>query len=151
MHTHDPVRTLNSLIETCDNADLTFSRAAEHARTSDLRAFLAGRAQECRQCREELRKEVIDLGGTPGKNGAASGTRKRSWAVLLSMVSSDSDRTMLEACELGNNFAMEDYREALSQPLPDDIRQLLECQFEGVKHTHRMIRGLRAEARELHC
>jgi len=150
MHTQDPIHTLNSLIATCNNGDLGFNNAAEHARSPDLRDFFLRRAQECRQDCAQLRAEVVELGGTPGTGGTAGGMLQRGWAALMSMVSSDSDQTMLEASERGEDEAMEDYREALAQPLPNDIRHLIERQYEGVKQNHAMVRALRNQAREMH-
>jgi len=150
MHTQDPIHTLNALIETCNNGDRGFRNAAQHAHAPDLRDFFLRRAEECQEACLELRAEVVQLGGTAATGGTAGGAIRRGWASLLEMLSSDSDLTMLEACERGEDAAMAEYRDALAQPLPDDIRQLIERQYEGVKRNHNAVRSLRDQARAMH-
>ena len=43
--------------------------------------------------------------------------------------------------------AMAAYRKALSEPLPPDVRMVVERQFEGVKRNHLEVRTLRDQAR----
>ena len=42
---------------------------------------------------------------------------------------------------------MERYRDALDEALPDDLRMLIERQYEGVKRNHAQVRSLRDQAR----
>ena len=149
MHTQDSIHTLNALIETCNDGVRGFTNAAEHARAADLREFFLRHAEDCRLSAAELRAQVVLLGGEPESGGSTAGALQRGWASLISMLSSDSDKTMLEACERGEDAALETYREALSRPLPDDVRELVERQFEGVKRNHAEVRILRDQARAM--
>ena len=47
MDRNDVVETLNKLIETCKDGEYGFKTCAEHARSGELKEFLARRAREC--------------------------------------------------------------------------------------------------------
>ena len=71
----------------------------------------------------------------------------RGWITVKSKLSSFPDRAILEETEDGEDVAMESYRKALATPLPDDIRGVVERQYEGAKRNHLQIRELRDQAR----
>ena len=65
---------------------------------------------------------------------------------MLGTLSGYSDKSLLEACEKGEDSALERYRDALDEALPDNIRMLIERQYEGVKRNHAQVRSLRDQA-----
>jgi hypothetical protein len=72
----------------------------------------------------------------PETGGSASGALHRGWVSLRGSVAGYSDKTMLEECERGEDVALERYRDALDEALPDQVRMLIERQYEGVKRNH---------------
>ena len=54
---------------------------------------------------------------------------------------------MLEECERGEDVAVAKYRKALKQPLPEDIRSLLERHLMGAQRNHDQVKALRNQAR----
>ena len=54
-----------------------------------------------------------------------------------------SDQAMLDECERGEDTALARYRKALKQPLPSNVRQLVEYQCNGVQRNHDQIKALR--------
>jgi uncharacterized protein (TIGR02284 family) len=147
MDTQDTIDVLNTLLETSIDGERGFRKVAEHIHSADLQTLFTRRADECRQGAAELRARVVQLGGEPETGGTASGALQRGWLALLGSVSGHSDKSLLEACERGEDSAMERYRDALDQPLPDDVRMLVERQYEGVKRNHAQVRALRDQAR----
>jgi uncharacterized protein (TIGR02284 family) len=147
MDHQDTVDILNTLIETCNDGERGFRGVAEHVHSDDLKSLFTARANECRQSCADLRAQVLQLGGDPETGGSASGALHRGWTALLGTVSGYSDKSLLEACEKGEDSALERYRDALDEPLPDDIRLLIERQYEGVKRNHAQVRALRDQAR----
>ena len=147
MDSQDTIDVLNKLIETCNDGERGFRDVAEHAQSDDLRALFTNRANEIRQACAELRAQVVQLGGEPENGGSASGALHRGWVSLRGSVAGYSDKTMLEECERGEDVALERYRDALDEALPDHIRMLIERQYEGVKRNHAQVRNLRDQAR----
>jgi len=147
MDNQDTIDVLNTLIETCNDGERGFRNIAEHVHSADLKTLFATRANECRQACADLRAQVLQLGGDPETGGSASGALQRGWVALLGTLSGHSDKTLLEACERGEDSALERYRDALDQALPDNIRMLIERQYEGVKRNHAQVRSLRDQAR----
>jgi len=147
MDTQDTIDVLNTLLETCIDGERGFRKVAEHVHAPGLTTLFTDRANECRQAAAELRAKVVQLGGEPETGGTAAGALQRGWLSLLGSISGNSDKSMLEACERGEDSAMERYRDALDQALPDDVRMLVERQYEGVKRNHAQVRALRDQAR----
>jgi len=147
MDNQDTIDVLNTLIETCNDGERGFLDVAEHVHSTDLKTLFSTRASECRQACADLRAQVVALGGDPETGGSASGALHRGWVALLGTLSGHSDKSLLEACERGEDSAMERYRDALDQALPDNIRMLIERQYEGVKRNHAQVRSLRDQAR----
>jgi uncharacterized protein (TIGR02284 family) len=147
MDSQDTIDVLNTLIETCNDGERGFRHVAEHAKSPDLRTLFTDRANECRQACADLRAQVVQLGGEPETGGSASGALHRGWTSLVGSVSGWSDKQLLEACERGEDSAMTRYRDALDEALPDNVRMLIERQYEGVKRNHAQVRALRDQAR----
>ena len=147
-HQHT-IDVLNTLIETCNDGEMGFRKVAENLKSTDLKILLENRAVECRQACAELRAQVVALGGDPETGGSASGALHRGWVSVLGTLTGYNDKSLLEACERGEDAALERYRDALDEALPDDIRMLIERQYEGVKRNHAQVRALRDQARAM--
>lgn len=137
------VEVLNELIETCKDGEQGFQSCARHAESDELKSLFATRAADCSQAASELQTQVIQCGGRPASHGTASGALHRGWVALRSSVSRYDDVAMLEECERGEDIALDRYREALEEPLPPDVRSMVERQFHGVQRNHDQIKALR--------
>lgn len=147
MDNDDVIGVLNDLLETSRDGEFGFHASAEHAQGPTLKALLERRAAQCRQAAEELTQHIQRLGGSPHKGGTASGALHRGWVAVRGTLAGYSDQAMLEECERGEDAALARYRKALKQPLPSDVRQLVEAQCEGVQRNHDQIRTLRDQGR----
>ena len=77
----------------------------------------------------------------PGDSAAAH----RHWSDLRAALACDGDGVILDECERGASRALEVYRNALDDPLPDLVRAIVLRQFEDVMTNHDQIRDLRSE------
>lgn len=143
MSNDDVVDVLNDLIETCRDGEYGFNACAEHAEGAMLKALFLRRAAECHQAHGELETHVRRLGGEPNKRGTASGALHRGWVAVRGTLTGYSDQAMLDECERGEDTALARYRKALKQPLPSNVRQLVEYQCNGVQRNHDQIKALR--------
>lgn len=143
----DVIKHLNRLIETCKDGEYGFRETAEHVRSPDLKRILAARADECREAAAELQTLVMQHGGKAEDSGSATGAMHRGWVAVRSKLSGYTDLGMLEEAERGEDTAIDRYRDALQQPLPETIRTVVERQYEGVKRNHAQVRALRDSER----
>jgi uncharacterized protein (TIGR02284 family) len=134
---------LNDLVETSKDGEKGFRAAAEDTKNAELRAVFLGRAQDCATGATDLQQLVARLGGKPDEGGSVAGAVHRGWVNLKAAVSVRTDLAILEECERGEDVAKASYRKALEKTLPEDIRAVVQRQYDGVMRNHDKIRDLR--------
>jgi uncharacterized protein (TIGR02284 family) len=145
--TDDVIDVLNDLIENSRDGEYGFRTLAEEVKSASLKQLFNDRAASCGQAASELAQLILGLGGKPAEGGTASGAVHRGWEHVKGMVGANSELSMLEECERGEDAAMARYRKALKQNLPADVRAVVERQAEGAQRNHDQIKLLRDEAR----
>lgn len=143
MHNGHVIDVLNDLIETCKDSERGFNACARQADSPELKSLFAVHAAECGHAASELQTQVIQCGGRPVDHGSTTGALHRSWVALRSSVSSHDDKAVLEECVRGEDAALDRFREALEEPLPPEVRGLVERQLQGVQRNHDQIKALR--------
>jgi uncharacterized protein (TIGR02284 family) len=139
----DSESVLNDLIETSKDGEKGFMKAAEDAHDAELKSLFTECAKRCREGAAELQAKVRSQGGSPEKTGSAAGALHRGWISLREAVSRRDDKAILEECERGEDYAKGQYRKALEQNLPADIRTIVDRQYQGVLANHDRVRMLR--------
>jgi uncharacterized protein (TIGR02284 family) len=138
---------LNDLVETSKDGDKGFRAAADDTKTAELQAIFLRRSQDCATAAADLQQLVVRLGGKPESKGSVAGAVHRGWVHLKAAASGRADLAILEECELGEDIAKARYRKALEESLPEDIRVVVQQQYEGVVRNHDQIRRLRDRLR----
>ena len=142
------VTLLNELVETSKNGEKGFLAAADDAKSPELQQLFRDRAQECAKGAAELQAVVQRLGGKPETGGTVPGAIHRGWVNLKSAIAGRTDLAIFEECERGEDLAKQQYADALKEPLPEDIRSLVQRQYDGVLRNHDQVRDLRNRFRE---
>ncbi|MEH6564932.1 MAG: PA2169 family four-helix-bundle protein [Halopseudomonas sp.] len=137
------ISTLNDLIETSKDGEEGFRVCAEDSKRADLKTLFNQRAVECGKAAQELQAIVLRLGGDPEDSTSMAGDMHRRWVDLKSMITGKDDEAILNECERGEDVAKKSYREALEKNLPEDIRQVVQRQYDGVLRNHDQIKSLR--------
>lgn len=99
------------------------------------------------QAVDALVQLIWRFGGTPAAGGTDSGAMHRGWVHVKGAVGANSQLSMLEECERGEDAAVARYRKALKQNLPPEVRSFVERQAQGAQRNHDHLRDLRNEAR----
>lgn len=143
------ISTLNDLIQISKDGEKGFRTCAEDAeeRYANYREMFMSRATECAQTVLDLQDLVHRLGGEPANHSTFGGTLHRQWVNLKAAVTGRDDDAILTECERGEDAAVHAYRKALSQDLPNDIRLIVERQYQGVLANHDKVLGLRNQVR----
>lgn len=145
MEQDDVIDVLNTLIEVSKDGEYGFATCAEYARSPALRTLLQRRADDCGQAARELQVAVQRHGGRPELDGSVAGVLHRGWVAARGRLSSYRDEAILEECERGEDLALRQYADAISNPLPADVHALVQRHLQGVARTHDQIRRLRDE------
>lgn len=138
----DLIFTLTALIDTSRDGEQRFRSVAENARSTPLRVLFTRRADEYALAAADLAICVRQLGGKPDVDDPTGGALQRRRAAPLSSVAGTTDLTLLEDCERVEQMALQRYRRALENDLPEPERTLVSRQLEGVQHNHAEVRGL---------
>jgi uncharacterized protein (TIGR02284 family) len=138
----DVISTLNNLIETCKDGQNGFQTAADGVKSSDLKTLFLGYAQQRAQFAGELQNEVLRLGGDPEKTGSVAASIHRGWIDIKSAVTGEDEGAVIAECERGEDSAVSNYKDALSENLPENIRSIVQTQYVQVQEAHDRIRSL---------
>jgi uncharacterized protein (TIGR02284 family) len=138
------ILTLSELLAVNRDGERGFSLYAEHARRDSLKRAFMRRAVRRAAAAAELRELIAQLGADP-MQAKIPGASQRGWARVRSTVALNDDDALVDECEHGEDHALEVYRNALDDHLPDFIRQLVLRQFEDMMSDHDQIRFLRSD------
>ncbi len=142
------IDVLNDLLENTRDGEYGFRLCAEELEeASPLKRVFTDRAAQCGVAAQELTALVAQYGGTPAEGGTASGAMHRGWVHVKGAVGANSELSMLEECERGEDAAVSRYRKALKQELPIDVLALVQRQADGAQRNHDQIRDLRNQVR----
>lgn len=142
------VNVLNDLLENARDGEYGFKICAEQVETTSTQTLFAARAAGCAQAARELETMIAQHGGEPASGGTTAGAMHRGWVQVKGSVGFDSELSILESCEKGEDSAIARYRKALKEEgLPAEVRALIERQSAGAQKNHDQIRDLRNIAR----
>jgi uncharacterized protein (TIGR02284 family) len=147
MQNDDAVGTLNHLISVAKDGVKGMQSAAENAHDPTLKTTLQRLSSERDHVASELQGAVRSLGGEPDDSGTTMGSAHRWFMNAKDAITGYDDKQLLEECERGEDFAVREFRQAISQSLPGDVSQQLQSCFGQVQKSHDEIKRLRNTAR----
>ena len=133
------IATLSELLSVARGGERGFTACAEHAHADALKKLFVSRASRHAAAARELSELVEQLGGDPA-SGRIRGATPRGWVNLHAALTQNTDETLVAECEHGEDHALEVYRNALDDHLPEFVRQVVLRQFEGMMSDHDQIR-----------
>lgn len=134
---------LNELIETSKDGEKGFRKAANDAQNAELKALFMACATRCAEGAAELQQAVGTRGGDPETTGSVAGALHRGWISVKEALTARDDQAILDECERGEDYAKAQYKKALQQELPANVRAIVERQYAGVVANHDKVRDLR--------
>lgn len=136
------ISTLNRLIETCRDGQQGFADAHENIQQAEIRAFCLEQSRNRARFIGELQQEVQHLGDDPENTGSAGAALHRVWINLKASLGA-GDRSIMAACEKGEDSAVREYRKALEQNLPANLHAVIENQYLSIKQSHDRTKQMR--------
>jgi uncharacterized protein (TIGR02284 family) len=138
------ISILDDLIETTKDGQEGFKQAAESVKDPQLKSLLNEYSSQRSRFATELRTQAQSLGkAEPEERGSAAGALRRGWINLKSAVTRADDHAILVECERGEDSAVEQYKEAMDENLPAQVREIVSRQYTDIKSAHDRIKNLR--------
>jgi uncharacterized protein (TIGR02284 family) len=135
------IAMLNRLIETCNDGSQGYETAAQTVHDLKLKQILRRLALERRTFLEELRQEVVRLGGRPIDHGTLRGALHRGWMHATSAGASSAGGVLKEI-SFGERTSYKHYEDALRKELPADLKSLVAHHCLRIAQVRDLIREL---------
>src|SRR5450756_417053 len=123
------IAMLGELLAVTRDGERGFGACAQHTRNEKLQKMLMSRSARLTAASAELRALLVQLGGesglsrdstgATGATGAIPGVARRGWINLRAALAVLDDEALMDQCEHGGDHALEVYRNALDDPLPE--------------------------------
>ena len=139
------IEALRELIAVRRHSEQALRTCAASLPAGPLEDLCIRSAGECADAVRELRALLERLGAPPQEHGAVSAFWRSGWKGLRAALARGEDGAILDACERGESWILEAYRNALDDHLPDFVRDAVLRQFEVLMSTHDAIRGCRPQ------
>jgi len=133
MSNDEVVVVLNDLLETCYDGLDGFRTGISELRRGDVIEFCQSRIQRIDEAAAELYTAIRHLGGHPAEHGHPAARVHRGWIHLRGAVSAGTDAAIVSEIVRGEEQAVMRYDNALTQPLPDAMRDMVQDQANGAR------------------
>jgi uncharacterized protein (TIGR02284 family) len=139
------IAALRELIAVRRDSEQALRICAVRIGPGPLEELCSRSAEECADAARELEALIERLGVTPQARAASAVLARSGWAGLRAALARADDEAILDACERGESWILEAYRNALDDHLPDFVRDAVLRQFEILMSTHDAIRDCRVQ------
>ncbi|MDT8306459.1 MAG: PA2169 family four-helix-bundle protein [Anaerolineae bacterium] len=132
----ETVVVLNRLVRICNASERGFNLAAENVKNRGLSVIFKGYAQQRGQFAAQLRELIEEAGGLPAEGSGALAVLHRGWINIkaaMTIGQPQTERVVLAEVSRGEGAARETYRNALREPLPEELRRVVEAQYAAVE------------------
>jgi uncharacterized protein (TIGR02284 family) len=137
--------TLAELLTVTRDGEHGFTVCLEHARSDQLKRMFASCAHRKAVAATQLTELIAQLGGDPAARTRLVGATRRGWLNLPTALAQNTDQALVDECEHGEDHALEVYRNALDDHLPEFVRAVILRQFEDMMSDYDQIRFLRGD------
>lgn len=148
--TEETVEVLNDLIMINNDRIEGYRTAIDETKDmdDDLRQVFGNMIDESRGYVSELSSHVSSLGGEVEKGTTGMGKIYRAWMDVKTAISGHDRKSILSACEFGEDQAMKAYKKALEhdEDLDTESRSLIVEQRRTLKQSHDKIKAMRDSA-----
>lgn len=144
-HNEELIEVLNDLVRINNDRIEGYEKAIEETKDidADLRTLFRRMADQSREAKAELIQEIQKNGGGADANSTTnSGKIYRAWMGVKATFTGKDRKSVLAACEYGEDAAQKAYNEALESEatLNVDARQLVVKQKATLKESHDLIK-----------
>jgi len=129
---------LNNLLAKNYDSERGYKTAAEKTNNQVLAAYFRGKASNRYTYGHQIKDILKEMGGDIDKGTSISGDLHNTWINVKAFFTGNSDESILDEVETGEEACVEEYNDFLSIPdLPDSIRRIVSYQ------KHNIVRAMR--------
>jgi uncharacterized protein (TIGR02284 family) len=148
--TEEMVEVLNDLIMINNDRIEGYRTAIDETKDidTDLKSTFNDMIDESRGYVSDLSAHVSSLGGEIETGTTNMGKIYRAWMDVKTAISGHDRKSILSACEFGEDAALKAYKQALEhdEELDTDTRSLIVDQRKTLKQSHDKIKAMRDSA-----
>ena len=134
---------LNSLIIINIDGKNGYETASEDAASAALRSTFSAYSKERAEFAQQLKTEIIKMGGNLENGAEPSDEVSRAWLDVKTALSSRDNKVVLNACIVGEKAAVKAYDAVLkNNELPPKIRAVLNNQRRNIEEALDEVEGL---------
>jgi uncharacterized protein (TIGR02284 family) len=138
------VSLLNELIVINHDRIEGYEKATKETDDTQLKSLFTHLADESRQFKNELVREVVNQGGSPTEGTSTSGKIYRAWMDIKAALSGKDRKAIIASCEFGEDAALEAYEDVLkSDELSMEARGIIIRQKNSLQQSHNKVKLLR--------
>jgi uncharacterized protein (TIGR02284 family) len=142
---------LKDLIRINNDRVTGYSKATTETDEQDLQALFSQLAQQSRQFANDLRSLNTDNNKDVTDETTTAGKIYRAWMDVKATFSGGNRKSVLAACEFGEDAAQKAYKTALeADDLTPDVRSTIESQKAILRQAHDKIKMMRDTATAHH-
>ena len=132
---------LNHLMETCKDGERGFRYAANHVKEPSVKALFLDIASQRERFASALLPHAQRLGGASEADGTAAAALHRGWMTIKDALTGHDDKAIIGEAERGEGAALAAYQDAVDGMLPPTVRDLIEQQYEDIRHSRERLRA----------
>ncbi|MBG8553915.1 ferritin-like domain-containing protein [Hymenobacter guriensis] len=139
---------VNELIETLKDGQKGYAEAMTDVEDTQLKETFKKYAAQRSEFITELEDQMFKLNLKPDEESSVTGTVHRAWINLKGALTSKDNKSILNECERGEDYAKAAYNKAAeAQDLPADLKSVIQKQASGIREAHDTIKALRDSAK----
>jgi uncharacterized protein (TIGR02284 family) len=146
MDTEKTIDVLNKLLEINNDRIEGYETASKETSDHELKTLFAQFARTSNRCRQELREEIIRLGGTPTDDTRMTGKFFRAWMDVKAAFTGNDRKTIFNSCEFGEDHAVETYEDVMEndyEHLTIQQQSHVSQQYAAIKADHDTVKSMR--------
>lgn len=137
---------LEDLIEINNDGRHGYQTAADDIDNPAYKTLFLQYAQQRAQFSAELEREANLLGRDPDAGESVLGAIHRGWINIKSAFTNGGSEAILAECQTGDKAALEAYEDALAQPLPSNLENLIRTQHSSILEAYNKVKTFKKVA-----
>ncbi len=145
METKTAEKQLNRLLGRNYDAEKGYEQVAEKVQDGQMQSFFKNNASERYRFGHEIKQLLDELGFEADKGSTFEADVHRAWINIKDTLSLHSDKAILEEAERGEEYAIDDYEDAMeNKNLKPDHKRILSDHLNSIKSSKQQIGKLKA-------
>lgn len=152
MENSKAIDTLNELVIINNDRIEGYETASELTEEAELKSLFTELSQTSHENKRELMEEILGLGGSLAKGTKTTGKFFRAWIDVKAALTGNDRKTVLEACEYGEEKALETYKKAIredAEHLTTEQQTIIGAQYASIKSGYDRIKSMNITLEEV--